>query len=385
MATAANQQVTLPSNFKKQLKTIGIEKYTQVGNSIILASKQSSRSARKSELQAVTKFFKGSKLIDDGRSGYVEAKISNKTVKIFSKPERTASGIVLKPSFFSGLTDTEIPYSQYGNKLLASIQENQSLDASQKKLLESLARYHLSFSPSDLANFKKIYAKFKQTIPINTINNDFGEVLGPLAVIKKKLLPITPSSAKIFIPGKSNEPLLDYRIIVGAGPAATQYKISAKSGDTTNTLKPGDVMQLIDQDAKLKRKHAASHQYNVLKLLAEGSWKQGPIDALGYLKKQRYSEAKWLVDTTYAESTRQQSENSLVEISKKSLDFSDIYFDATNAKVYYVKFSLSNDGTPQWEILKDEKNRPESKKRIEFRSKNYVGRPNGDKLGFQPK
>ena len=46
---------------------------------------------------------------------------------------------------------------------------------------------------------------------------------------------------------------------------------------------------------------------------------------------------------------------------------------------------MGSDGIPVWEILKDNANRPEAKKRIEFRSKNYVGRPNGDKLGFQPK
>jgi len=371
------------TQFKKFLKGLGITTYRTAGNSIVLSSTQRSRSGRKSELVAVQAFFKGSKYIDDGRSGYVVTKVNNKEIKIFSKPEKTASGIILKPSFFEGITDIDIPLSEYAEKVEKGIKSNDKLDGQQKQLLLALLKYHTTFSTADLTALKKTFNALKTTLPLSTINNDFGEVLGPLAILKKKLLPINIRTAVVFIPSRSNEPLLDYRIY--DKEKKTNYKISAKSGDTTNTLKPGDVIKLIDGSAKIKQKHQSTDQYKVLQLLTENTWKEGPILALNYLKSKNFSETKWLKETNYTEPTRQQSENSLVKISKESLDFTNIYVDATNAKVYYVKFLLDATGVPAWEILLDSKNRPKSDKRIEFRSKNFVGRPNGDKLGFQPK
>jgi hypothetical protein len=134
----------------------------------------------------------------------------------------------------------------------------------------------------------------------------------------------------------------------------------------------------------MKEKHRNSDQYNVIKLLAENTWKAGPILALNYLKSKGFSDASWLNSTDYTEPSRQQSENSLMKISKETLNFNEIYFDATNAKIYYVKFLLGISGDPSWKILTDAENRPKIDKRVAFRSKNYVGRPNGDKLGFQP-
>jgi hypothetical protein len=375
--------LTNESQFKTFLKKIGINSYRIAGNSIVLASPQSSRSGRKSELNSVQAFFKGSKFVDDGRSGYVETKINNKAIKIFSKPEKSASGIILKPSLFDGITDVDIPLSKYAEKVREGIESNKKLDGQQKQLLLALLKYHTTFSPSDLTMLKKTFASLSEVLPLNTINNDFGEVLGPLAVLKKKFLPITSASCSVFIPSRSNEPLLDYKIYDKT--KKTEYKISAKSGDSTNTLKPGDVLMLIDESDKMRKKHQSTDQYKVLKLLKENSWKEGPILALDYLKSKRLKEAAWLKNTKYTEPTRQQAENSLVEISRNSLDFTSIYTDATNAKVYYVKFQIGKNGVPEWEILANEEDRPKVKKRIEFRSKNYVGRPNGDKLGFQPK
>ena len=374
--------ITNENEFKNFLKGIGINTYRVAGNSIILASTQRSRSGRKAELNAVQAFFKNSEFIDDNRSGYLLVKDNNKKIKIFSKPEKIATGIILKPSFFEGITDIDIPYSSYVNKVENGIMSNSKLDEQQKQLLLTLLNYHKTFSISDLNIFKKTFNALKDTIPLSTINNDFGEVLGPLAVIGKKLLPIRETDGVVYIPSRINEPLLDYRIYDKR--AKTDYKISAKSGDTTNTLKPGDVYKLINESAEMKEKHRNSDQYNVIKLLAENTWKAGPILALNYLKSKGFSDASWLNSTDYTEPSRQQSENSLMKISKETLNFNEIYFDATNAKIYYVKFLLGISGDPSWKILTDAENRPKIDKRVVFRSKNYVGRPNGDKLGFQP-
>jgi hypothetical protein len=370
------------TQFKKTLKALGLSTYVKAGTKITISSPARSRNDRSSLLKEIAKIVPGSTFKDDGRSGYIDSTIGTEKVKIFLKPAKTASGIILKPQFFSGITDSDISFSSYYSTLIASIQDNKKLDGQQKSMLVDLVDYHTSFSSQALVKWKKSFKASGDCIPVNTINNDFGEILGPLAIINKQLLPIDSKKAKVFLPYAGNYPLLDYIIKTDK----KQYNISAKSGDTTNTLKPSDVKKLIDDSTVLKRKYSNTPQYNVVRILAETSWKQGPIDALMYLKSEGYKEAKWIKNATYSEPIRQQSENSIVEISRNSLDFTQMYVDATDAKVYYVKFKMLPDGTPEWKLVdsaEDKAKRPQATKRIAFRSKNYVGRPNGDKLGFQ--
>ena len=371
-------------NFKKALKKIGLSKYVVSGNNIVISSPSTGRSHRKEILQSLAQIlFKDAIFVDDGRSGFLKVKAGTKIVKIFVKPERVALDIILKPQFFSGITDINIPWNDYADKIEESIRLNSKLDEIQKTLLLSIVDYHRNMNSSKYNQFKKLYAQFKDAIPLNTINNDFSEVLGPLAVLNLNLLGKLPSNKiMVFLPHRGNEPLLDYKLIqVGSKP--TVYKISAKSGDQTNTLKPGDVLSLIDGEDILRQKYEGTDQYQVIKLLKDGSWKQGPINAVNYLKSKHYEDAKWLTTDEYTEEIRQKSENTLVKISRTSLNFTDMYLDATRAKVFYVKFKMDNEGNIDWKIIKNDVNRPELSKRIEFRSKNYIGRPNGDKLGFQ--
>lgn len=368
--------------FKKVLKSIGLSTYIFVGSKITISSPARSRSERASLLKQISELVPGSSYKDDGRSGYVEGTIGIQKVKIFLKPAKTASGIILKPQFFTGLTDSDITFSSYYSKVIESIESNTKLDKQQKSYLIDLVDYHNSFSSQALTKWKKSFKASSDSIPVNTINNDFGEILGPMAIINKKMLPITPSGAKVFLPYAGNYPLVDYLIKT----RSKQFNISAKSGDTTNTLKPSDVKKLIDASEVLIKKYKNTTQYTVISILTENSWKQGPIEALIYLKSENFKEASWIKNNTYSEPVRQKAENTIVDISKNSLDFTQMYKDATDAKVYYVKFKILPDGTPEWKIVdtaQDQKNRPEAKKRIAFRSKNYVGRPNGDKLGFQ--
>lgn len=367
--------------FKKVLKSLGLSTYIKAGTKITISSPARGRSDRAELLKQIAKLVPGSSYKDDGRSGYVDSAVGTSKVKIFLKPAKTAGGIILKPQFFSGITDKDISYSSYYSTIVESIQDSTKLDTQQKTLLMDLVEYHASFSAQSLAKWKKTFKASGDCIPVNTINTDFSEVLGPFAVIQK-LLPVNARTAKVFLPYAGNYPLVDYLIKTNS----KQYNISAKSGDTTNTLKPSDVKKLIDASDVLVKKYKNSVQYQVITILTENTWKQGPIEALIYLKGQNYAAAKWIKQNVYSEPVRQQAENSIVEISRTELDFTEMYKDATDAKVYYVKFKLLPDGTPEWKLVEntqDEQNRPKATKRIAFRSKNYVGRPNGDKLGFQ--
>jgi hypothetical protein len=367
-------------DIKAKLKAAGMSyEFRIVDNSVIFSSTYSGRSERKSELQKISSVFPDFTMVvkSDGKF-YLENKKGSKTYRILMKPSRVSSGILLKPQFFSGLVDQYIDLGSYHNILIHAINTNNKLSEDQQLLLISLVN---AVKTNDYNKFKNIFSSLKNTISLNTINNDFGELLGPIAIVSKKLLPISASGSKVFFPARGNEPLLDYKIIT----ASKVYKISAKSGDSTNTLKPGDVLSLIDAEPKLYTKYSNSLQYKVLNALKDNTWKQGPIEALSILKDNGFKEANWLESKTYTEKIRQESENTLVKISRESLDFTEMFHDATRLKVFYVKFKLDENGAAKWDILKDDKNRNEKIKKINFRSKNFVGRSNGDKLGFQPK
>lgn len=350
-----------------------------VENSVVFASQYSGRAERRSELQAISALFPDFNFVikSDGKF-LLEKRDGSRAYKMLMKPSRTAAGIILKPQFFPELLDKDIPLNSYPALLLSSIKNSGKLSDDQKLLLNSLVH---AVDSNDYSNFSNTFLALKDSIPINTINNDFSELLGPIAIARKQMLPISSSKSKVMFPGRGNEPLLDYKITSDN----TVYKISAKSGDSTNTLKPGDVLQLIDAETKLKSKYSNTLQYKVLKLLKNNTWKQGPIEALNLLKSARIPDAMWLKSKQYTEQIRQMAENSLVKISRETLDFTELFRDATNLKVYYVKFKLGQDGMVKWDMIRDDKNRQSGVKKIVFRSKNFVGRSNGDKLGFQPK
>jgi hypothetical protein len=121
-------------------------------------------------------------------------------------------------------------------------------------------------------------------------------------------------------------------------------------------------------------------------MLDKGTTKQGPIDTALWLKKNGYeSYFDWLESRDYTEETRQKSEDTIVKISREALSFTEIFSDATKAKIYYIKFRMYTGGNMEWKLVEtpiDKKDEKIVKKGVYFRSKNYVGRAK-DKLGFQ--
>ena len=49
------------------------------------------------------------------------------------------------------------------------------------------------------------------------------------------------------------------------------YIISAKSGETTNVVKPGDILDLLAKNSKAENKWKNTKEYNVLKTLSDNS------------------------------------------------------------------------------------------------------------------
>lgn len=374
--------------FTNLVKTVGGSIFTiPTTKSIIVGTPFRERPRRKTLIQELGKLLiEKNTYVDDGRAGYLL--IARTKARIFVKPAVVSGGITLKPSIFNrgSLTDKKIPWNKYIITVKDAILNTTILDSYQKELLISLVDHTYKPTAQTKGNLP-IAMKSLGNIQISTLNNDFSEVLGPIAVIRKKLIPgIDTRTAKIFIPARSNEPLLDYMI----SDSKNEFKISAKaSKGQTNTLKPGDVYKLINDMPEHKRKFSMTMEYKVVEILNNSSWRQGPIDACYYLKKKGGAKYKnqlgWLDSPIYTETTRQRCEGILTDISRKHLDFTDMFIAATNSKIWYVKFHIAENGIMNFKLADRNAEAAANKtkiKRIAFRTKNYVGRPNGEKLGF---
>lgn len=380
-----------PKAFQDNIKAVGLNRYEIISaKSIILYGPSKSKNDRKKTLSDLALTFSnyGAQYVEKSAASSAGI-VAIGDLKIQLKPEKTpgtGGGFILKPGFFGDaktkIVDVDIPLKSYASRLMNSIQSTSKLSDLQKEFLFALVEDSSSTNTNSKAKVKKMMSAVGEGITLNTINNDFGEVLGPLAIVSRGLLPIDVKTAVVNIPGRSNEPLLDYKIT----DSKREYKISAKSGTTTNTLKPGDVVNLIKNDDFLKKKWGKSLQYKVLEILNDGSTKQGPIDAAMYLKDNGYEKNfSWLKTATYTEQIRQKCEDTIVQISKELIDFTEIFSDSTTSKIFYVKFKIVPLGTIEWQFVetaRDKKEEKKSSKRVVFRSKNFVGRAK-DKLGFQ--
>lgn len=376
------------ANFSKIIKSIGSIKYDILPpKTVVIYSPSKSRSDRMNSLKELADLLKqyGARY-DKSSSASGAGAVVIGSSKIILKPEKVASSIILKPGLFGDskttLVDTDIPFSEYYGRVISAIRSTPKLSDEQQEILIAIVEHTRTNTATSKSKMAKVLRNLGNAIPINTINNDFGEILGPIAIQTNGLLPIDYKSAMVRVPGRSNEPLLDYKIT----DKNKEFKISAKSGTTTNTLKPNDVIHLIKSDKKLYKKWKTTTQLQLLEILNSGSTKQGPIDAGIWLKDNGYAEQfKWLKKAEYSEEVRQKAENTIVQISRESLDFTPIFKDATESKVYYVKFRMSMTGDTEWKLVetpKDEKENKKTEKRVSFRSKNFVGRAK-DKLGFQ--
>lgn len=184
-----------------------------------------------------------------------------------------------KPQRF-GITNQEYMLNDYIESLRQSIRTRADITGELEDYLLSLVEYAVNnasigfFESSDLLK-----------LPLNNIRNDFGECLGPIYSIKRGLtqyssLGVNSSTAKIFIPSRSNEPLLDYYILT----PNRSIKISAKSsGVSSNTLKVSSIIPLVEQNLSLSTQLSNSKEYNLMKIINNYTMLQGPIQCAAYL------------------------------------------------------------------------------------------------------
>jgi len=315
--------------------------------------------------------------------------------------------IDLKPQAF-GVKEIDYKLSDYIKVVKDNIEDRKDLQPNLKLYLTGLVDY-LSGKNKSVPELKKSFER--GALPMAEINKDFGEVIGPIAIItsnllKSKGISLSKQTCKIFVPARPNEPLMDY----GLKQDGKIYTISAKSGTTTNTVKASDILMLLKKDIKILNKYKKTKQYKILEHIAEGTTVSGPASAGAYLNIQKYEEfeglsfdgAKTLTkrDFDYGlfagyinlhaglKSERDlsplklsyQIEKDIVEVSRGKLDFTNIFKDAILGQVIYVRYDTNTLGVPEFKVLVSS---DFALKKVKLRTKNGFTR-SADKLGVQP-
>jgi len=332
-------------------------------------------------------------------------KICRVTFNNIQKPGRETS-VNLKPQAF-GIGDTKYNIEDYVDLVLNNIEDRTNLSPETKNYLQSLVLYFAGFE--NLQFTQKAYND-ASSLPLRDIKKDFGEILGPIAVIKKQILTELKipkgNTTKIYMPARPNEPLMDYGIIVGN----ETYVISAKSGTTTNVVKPQDIINLLKKDATKHRKYQRTEQYKILESLSENGIVDGAIiaasklpggpspeaaaDVKKRLKTGSYKDDKYDIGLmgSFINSNdylKKQSKPTLNQImyecekmiaakSKNGLDFTPMFKDAVSNQVIYVKFDISA-STPDFEVVMND---DFSTRKVTLRTKNGYTR-RSDRMGIQ--
>ena len=362
-----------------------------------------------------TKLSKGTKILYKNSGKYEQPalvqELSTKNLyrmnfNLITKPGSLGK-VDLKPQAFV-VKGVDYTLNDYIKVIKDKIEDRKDLDANLKLYLTGLVDY-LSGEEKSVTELKKVFER--GSLPLAEINNDFGEVLGPIAIITENLLQskgisLSKSKCKIFIPIRSNEPLMDY----GLKQDGKIYTISAKSGTTTNTVKAADIIMLLKKDTKIHNKYKRTVQYKILNYIAEGSTISGPASVGAFLNSKNYSEFEGLnfdgaesitkKDFDYSlfagyinkhnilKSERNlsplklsyQIEKDIVQLSKVKLDFTNIFKDAILGQVIYIRYDTSPLGVPSFKVLVSE---DFAIKKIKLRTKNGFTR-SADKLGVQP-
>lgn len=327
-----------------------------------------------------------------------------------AKPGVKASGAAsLKPQAFGLASDSKTwSIQEYTNKLKESLESREDLSGPVRTYLSALVNYYTNgVSKSELT---KLYAQVKSDLPLNDINKDFGEVLGPIAVYKLQLFKgkkITlPASIAISVPLRPNEPLMDYGIYTSSKKEIL-YTISAKSGTSTNTVKPQDIIMLLKKDSKSFTALQNSKEFKVLEKLASESIILGPIKAVSemypkLIKPEAAAKsdgksydvagfAGFINENEYLKTKKSPTINEIMyecekviqkETKDGLLNMNNIFSKAINNKVLYVKFELDNSGVPSWDVIAADDISAPQYGRVFLRTKNGYTRAS-DRMGIQ--
>lgn len=346
------------------------------------------------EQKALIQYASGSK--------YILARVPFDNI---AKPGVKASGAAsLKPQAF-GVMDKVYSLGDYKKLVASSIEDRKDLTPQVKTYLAALFDYYAG-GKTKKQDVTTIFKKVKADLPLNDINKDFGEVLGPVAAQTFQLLSgkkiKLSGSMKVYVPARPNEPLMDYAIIDGT----KKYTISAKSGTTTNVVKPADIIALIEKSPEAN-KVKNSNEYKLLQILAENSILLGPVRAVSalfpklikpaatmHLDGKNYDIsgfAGFINQNEYLRTKKTPTMNEIMyecekmiqkETKEGSLKMNPIFATAIKEQVLYVKFQLDATGLGDWGVIASDDISGTGHGRVYLRTKNGYTRAS-DRMGIQ--
>lgn len=256
---------------------------------------------------------------------------------------------------------------------------------------------------------------------LSDIKNYFSEVMGPIWAAERGLIPGLKSSDYTYYSPSDTERLYDFKVFKGKKEILVSNK--QKTGGT-NTLKPGDVIDLVNKSITLTKKWKNTKYYKVFNTLDTFNVVSGPIRAIAeyypslvpvsaieydtvinqlsqndvILKKVPKSIMNLIQADPVALAKYQQTkqvsgtminfifEKLLVKQSELDPKYHELFVDVTEGNVLFLKFDLNSKGKVTFLI----ENPRESEKKAKLRSKQGVERRSSsgklklDKLGFQP-
>lgn len=321
---------------------------------------------------------------------------------------------MLKPSQM-GVVGTKNTISTHKRKVITKLNTIAKSKGRQKNVAEVCLK--IMETPSGgVVDISKL-----NVAEISDIKNYFAEVMGPIWASERGLIPGLKSSDYTYYSPSDTERLYDFKVFKGQQEILISNK--QKTGGT-NTLKPGDVIDLVNKDQNLIKKWKKTKYYKVFQILDNSNVVSGPIKAIA----EHYPDLVSVKPTEYESVISQLTQNDvtiektpksilnlinndpvaaakyketgkvsgtmlnfifeklLVKQSELDSMYHELFVDVTEGNVLFLKFDLNQKGKLAFLI----ENPRQSEKKAKLRSKQGVerrsstGRLKLDKLGFQP-
>lgn len=321
---------------------------------------------------------------------------------------------MLKPSQM-GVTGTKTTISLHKKKVVSKLNSLAKTKGRQKNVADVCLKI------MDTPSGGQVDISKLNSAEISDIKNYFAEVMGPIWSSERGLIPGLKSSDYTYFSASDTERLFDFKVYKGKEEILVSNK--QKTGGT-NTLKPGDVVRLVNQNRYLSDKWQNTKYYKIFDILDKSNVVSGPIKAIAkhYPKLVKVTPSEYTEvinqlnqndvilkdvpksimkliqsDATAAAKYEQTEEVSgtminfifeklLVQQSESDSNYHELFVDVTEGNVMFLKFDLNNKGKITFLI----ENPRQSAKKAKLRSKQGVERRSSsgklklDKLGFQP-
>lgn len=332
------------------------------------------------------------------------------------KPSTNAPTKKIRPSEL-GLSGRHYTVGEFYREVKKAIHARDDLDGKMKAVMIALVEW--ADGRIDYINSATLKDHKNREII-----RDFGEVIAPLAVLRRGILSNAGlhvgnvERAKIFLPIRSNMPLIDYMLIVEPSHTIISAKkkgnitetiaVSTKTNqDRTNVVKVSEIIRLVNENGNIYEKWKQSRGYQILNFLNHYGVDLGILYAANFLKtlgenpfmkladgfdqttEKNYVFQKFADYFAYKPETRNTGlktytemlyylERDVIDYLNHNTDAVSMFMEAVKNKVIFTTFGIVGN-SPKIEVITAD---TMFSRNLKFRSKNTTTRRQ-DKIGIQ--